>query len=75
MAAELIVVVVVVALDGRVLDRAVHALDLAIRPWVVGLGRPMLDAVGLTHHVEAHRPRDVGVPLAGLLGELDAVVC
>ena len=30
--------------DARFLDRAVHSLDLTVRPWVVGLGRPVLDA-------------------------------
>ena len=43
MSAELVVTVVVTALDGRVLDRAVHALDLAVGPRVLGLGQPVLD--------------------------------
>lgn len=34
----------------------------------------MLDPVGLTDHVEAHWPRIDGVPVARLLGELDAIV-
>jgi hypothetical protein len=34
----------------------------------------MLDPVGLTDHVEAHLPRTRGVAIAGLLGELDAVI-
>ena len=42
---ELIVSIVMVALDGRFLDRAVHALDLAVGPWVLGLGRAVLDVV------------------------------
>lgn len=33
--AELIAVVVVEAFDGRVLERSVHPLDLAIRPWML----------------------------------------
>lgn len=37
MAAELFVAVVVKAFDGRLLDRAVHALDLAVGPGVVRL--------------------------------------
>lgn len=40
---ELIVAVVVGALDGRVLDRAVHPLDLAIGPRMAGLGQAVLD--------------------------------
>ena len=35
--------VVVEALDGGVLDRPVHALDLAVRPRVSGFRQPMLD--------------------------------
>jgi hypothetical protein len=35
---ELIVSIVMVALDGRFLDRAVHALDLAIGPGMLDLG-------------------------------------
>jgi hypothetical protein len=34
-----------VAPDGRVLEGAVHPLDLTVRPRVVGLGQPVLDAV------------------------------
>jgi hypothetical protein len=63
------------ALNGRVLDRAVHPLDLAVRPRMVRLGQPVLDAVGLADHVEAHGPGGDGVPVPRLLGELDAVVC
>ena len=72
MCSQLVVVLVVEALDGRVLDRAVHALDLAVGPRVVRLGQPVLDPVCLADHVEAHRPGVDGVPVAGLLGELDA---
>jgi hypothetical protein len=34
----------------------------------------MRDAVSLSDHVEGHRSRLDGVAVAGLLGELDAVV-
>ena len=44
-AAELVVAVVVEALDRRVLDRPVHALDLAVRPRMPGLGQAMVDVV------------------------------
>ena len=73
MAAELFVAVVVVPFDGRVLDRPVHPLDLAIGPRMVRFCEPMFDPVRLTDHVEPHRPRDDGVSVARLLGELDAV--
>ena len=74
MRAQLVVVLGVEALDGCVLDRPVHPLDLAVRPRVVRLGQPVLDPIGFADHVEAHRPRIDGVPVPGLLGELDAVV-
>ncbi len=43
MGAELVLVVVMEPLDGRLLDRAVHPLDLAIRPRVLHLGQSVLD--------------------------------
>jgi hypothetical protein len=44
-ASELLVAVVVIAPDGRLLECAVHPLDLTIGPGVVGFGEPMLDAM------------------------------
>src|SRR3546814_2074053 len=45
MPAELAVVVIVETFDGGLLDRAVHPLDLAIRPGMLHLGQPVLDGV------------------------------
>ena len=42
---QLVVVCLGVAFDGGVFDRAVHAFDLAVRPWMVRLGQAVLDAV------------------------------
>ena len=56
------------------LDRAVHSLDLAVDPRVVGLGQAVLDPVGVADHVEAHGPGEDRVPVPRLLGELDDVV-
>ena len=36
---------VVEALYGRVLDRSVHAFDLAVGPRVARLGKPVIDVV------------------------------
>lgn len=36
---------VVEALNGGILDRAVHALGLTIGPWVLGLCETMIDTV------------------------------
>ena len=62
------------AFDGRFLDRAVHPLDLTVSPGMVRLGEPMLDIVCLADHVEAHLARPGDVAIAGLLGELDAIM-
>ena len=35
---ELVVTVVVEALDGRIFDRAVHLFDLTVSPWMFLLG-------------------------------------
>ena len=48
---QLVVSVVVVALDGRVLDGSVHPLDLPICPWMVEFRQPVLDPVGPADHV------------------------
>jgi hypothetical protein len=45
MSARLIVGFVEVAFDGRVLDGAVHPLDLTVGPGMLGLGQPMIDVV------------------------------
>ena len=41
---------------------------------MIRLGEPVLDAVCVADHVEAHLARLGGVAVAGLLGELDAIV-
>jgi hypothetical protein len=43
--AQFLVGLVVEALDGRLLDCAVHALDLAVGPRMPGLGQAMVDVV------------------------------
>ena len=49
---ELIVEFVVISLDGRVLDRPIHPLDLSIGPRMIWLGQPMFDSVLTTGAVE-----------------------
>src|SRR5436853_7903896 len=53
---ELVVAVIVIAVDGRLFDRAGHPLDLPIGPWVMGLGQAMLDAVGSAGPIESVDP-------------------
>ena len=52
MLAEPIVAVVMAALDGYLLDGAVHPLDLTAGPGMLHLGEAVLDAVLLAAHVE-----------------------
>ena len=46
MRAQLIVGFVEVAFDGGVLDRAIHSLDLTIRPWMLRLRQPVVNIIG-----------------------------
>ena len=49
---ELGVRAVVVALNGRLLERSVHPFNLAVGPRMIWLRQPMLDAVRIAEHVE-----------------------
>src|SRR5215510_1631924 len=53
---KLVMGFVVEALDGRLLDGAVHPLDLAIGPRVLGLGQTMIDVVASARHFEGRGP-------------------
>ena len=69
MISELVVIVVVEAFHGRLLDRAVHAFDLAVRPGMLDLGEPVVDLIFPADPVE-----DVleGINVPFVIGELDA---
>jgi hypothetical protein len=73
---ELLMIVVVEALDGGFLDGPVHPLDLTIGPGMLHLGQAVLDAVLLAAHVEHVGDVAGGWPIgiAGWEGELDTVV-
>ena len=68
-------VVVVVAANRCVLDSAVHALHLAVTPRMVGLCKPVLDAVAPTDAIKwvAAEPRRRAGAVLRQVGELDAV--
>ena len=73
---KLFVAVVVVSLQGGVLDRAVHLFDLSVSPRMVGLGEPVFVAVFTAGLVEA-MDRNSCCPAVAVLwqvGELDAVI-
>jgi hypothetical protein len=65
------VVIVVEPFDDGPLDRAVHPLDLTIRPGMLHLGQPVFDTVVVADAVE-----DVleGMPVLFSVGELDATI-
>jgi len=62
---------VMVAFDGGVLDRAVHAFHLPVRPGMFDFGEPVFDVVFRADPVKDMRK---GVFIASPIGELDAVV-
>ena len=70
MSTQLIMAVVTGAFDGRLLDRAVHAFDLAIRPGVFELGETMVDLI-LAADPDENVFRGVNVPL--VVGKLDSI--
>ena len=74
--AELVMVVVVEAFDGGILDCAVHPLDLAVGPRVLDFGQPVFDADLAAAHVEHMRDPGCGrtVGVARREGELDSVI-
>lgn len=74
MSAQLIVTVIVEAIDGRVFDHQGHSFDLAIGPGMVGLRQPVCDPVVPADHVEAHRPGVAGILIPWLLGERDSII-
>ncbi|MBB3610508.1 hypothetical protein FHX11_003459 [Rhizobium sp. BK602] len=58
--------VIVVDLDDGILDCSVHPRGLAVRPWMVGLGQPMLDAVGDADPVEDVRAEEAASALSAI---------
>ena len=56
MRAELVVAIVLVSLDGSVLNCAVHALDLTVCSRIVWLGQAMFNAIWRTDHVKPYEP-------------------
>jgi len=85
MGSQLVVGFVEVAFDGRILDGAVHPLDLTIGPRMLGLGQAMIDIVEGAGMFEGMREERLslgahvldlgwGPGLAGGIGEVGSVV-
>ena len=84
MRAKALVALVVEPSDSGVLDRAVHAFDLTVGPWMVEFRQAMIDAVLRTGQVERMGPKRLIVgkhplnladaPTSLRRGELKAVV-
>ena len=69
---QLVMIVVVIPFDRCFLDRAVHAFNLAIGPWVFDFCPSMINAVLGTDTVKDMNAR---MFVVGKVGELDTVVC
>lgn len=85
MRSQLCVRFIEVALDRRVLDRAVHSLDLTIRPRMFGRGQAMVDIGASAGELERMRPESAPLrqhlldlrrrpSLAARIGEMRSVV-
>ena len=70
----LIVSVIVIPSHARLLDCALHPLDLSVRPWMVWLGCAMLNPVCGADHIKPHWSRLRRVTVARLLTKLDAII-
>ena len=73
---QLVMAVVVVALNRSFLKGAVHALHLAIGPGMIRFSEPVLDTMAAAHSIEGMTAKASGwsFSVPGKIGELDAVV-
>ena len=69
---QLVMIVVMIPFDRCFLDRAVHAFDLSICPWVFDFCQSMINAMLCTDTI---KNVNACVLVTGKVGELDAVVC
>jgi len=73
---QLPVIPIVITINRGLLDRAVHPLHLPVRPRMVGLGQPMIDAVPNAGPAKGVAPKRGRRPVSvfGQVRELNAVV-
>ena len=69
--AQLVVIIVVEALDGGIINGPVHPLHLPVSPGMIDFGEPVLDVVLVADPIEDVAERIFAVRL---VGELDAIV-
>ena len=76
MAAKPVMAIVVETLDGRLLDRAVHALSLTVGPGMVRLRQTVFDPMSPTRPVERVTPkaRRGAASVPGKVGKLDTII-
>ena len=76
MRSELLVIVVVIAIDRRFLEGTVHPLDLTIRPRVIGFGQAVFDTACSADLIEAVDPvtRRPAIAIFRQVGKLDTVI-
>jgi len=76
MGAQLVTCFVVVTVDGGLFEGAVHALDLTVRPGVIGFGQAMLNAVRPADLIErvATKLGSSTITEARQVDELEAVI-
>jgi len=69
---QVFMIVVMIPFDRRFLDRAVHAFDLAIGPWVSDFCQSVINVMLRTDTI---KDVNAGMFVTGKVGELDTVVC
>ena len=68
--------IVMIALNSGFFDCSVHALDLAVRPWMLDLSQPMFDVTFPAAHIEHMRHVSCrrAIRVARRESELDPIV-
>ena len=71
MVTKLLMRIVVITIDGRIFDSAVHALNLTIRPRMFGFGQAVVNVMLETNPVKQELE---GILVARTIGKLNPVV-
>ncbi len=71
MVTKLLMGIVVVTVDGRIFERAVHALHLTIRPRMFGFGQAVVNAMLATNPI---KQKLEGILVARMISKLNPIV-